>query len=59
MRWYTILANVDALGVYQVEAESEDEARDKFEQWIGDDDVSFSHYSEEIIGEIVSVEEDI
>jgi len=53
---YTVMAKVDCLGVYQIEAESEEEAREKFAAWDGGDSVIFSHYAEEMTDEIESVQ---
>jgi hypothetical protein len=52
------MAEVDCVGVYEVEAGSEEEAREKWRNWNGDDEVTFSHYAEEMPDEIVSVRED-
>lgn len=56
MSWYRLFATVNCTGVYEIEADSEEEACQKFEQWTGGDDVTFSHYAEENTDEIQSVE---
>ena len=53
MKTYTIRA-VIATGIYSVEAETEEEARRKFEAW---EDVTFSHYLEKWPQEVLAVEE--
>ena len=58
MKTWTIEAEVRCIGVYQVEAETEEEAQKKWDEWRGDDDVVFCHYSEENISHLISIEED-
>jgi len=58
MKSFTLVVSLDCVGIYEVEAESAEEAGDKFNSWDGDDQVVFSHYAEENTGEVLSVTED-
>ena len=56
MSWFEITASVECIGIFDVKADSEEEARRLFEDWVGDDEVEFSHYSWEAPSYIISVE---
>ena len=49
MNYYTVQAPVDCLGLYGVEADSEEEAAQKVADWDGGDSVEFLYYTEEVL----------
>lgn len=58
MKWFTVRVDIEAESVYDVQAETEDEARESLEQWDGESkDVVFSHTEEGGIVSVLSVEE--
>lgn len=58
LKCFTIEATVDCTGVYHCRARDEDHARELFEAWDGGESVEFSHYAEEMTGEIRTVREE-
>jgi len=57
LKEYRLHVKIDAVGLYYIQAFSEEEAVNKFLEWPGDNSVEFEQYVEEYPNEVISIDE--